>query len=473
MVKKTRILIIRTIYVLIDILSITTAFYIACWTRQHTLSFNFSLNNLLLNDANPYKPVFLFWTLIILYFNSMQGLYQTRREQLESREVWAVLKSVATASFSIIVLAYIFKIEDFPRSVFIISVFLISLFLSFWRVFKKILVDFLVANGYNNFNTMVIGAGKVGMTLAQEIKKRPGLGLRIVGFLDDFKSSEQLDSSVKLLGSVSEFSNIAKREFVTKVFITIHPDSGAFYKLLEDADELGIAVHVVPQGYELMGGELSKYNIGIVPILEYCDIRSPLQLGKRAFDLVMGSLLCVLLFPVFIFIGLAIKYESVGPVFYASKRYGRRGQIFKMLKFRSMVKNADVLLKDVKSSNEVDGPIFKMKKDPRITKVGAFLRKFSLDELPQVINVIHGDMSLVGPRPLPIEQVEKEDFRQLKRLDIRPGMTGLWQVRGRSDISFQRLLKWDIWYINNWSFWLDMHILFQTIPVVLKGRGAY
>ena len=162
-----------------------------------------------------------------------------------------------------------------------------------------------------------------------------------------------------------------------------------------------------------------------------------------------------------------------GSVFYFSRRYGRRGELFNMYKFRSMVENADDLIKDLRKHNEVGGPIFKMKRDPRVTRTGAFLRKYSLDELPQILNVIRGDMSLVGPRPLPIEQVERADFRQLKRLDVRPGITGLWQIRGRSDVSFQRLVRWDIWYINNWSFWLDLHILWQTIPVVLKGRGAY
>ena len=127
----------------------------------------------------------------------------------------------------------------------------------------------------------------------------------------------------------------------------------------------------------------------------------------------------------------------------------------------------------IQHKNEQKGPIFKIKNDPRITPLGRWLRKYSLDELPQLFNVLKGDMSLVGPRPLPIEQIEKEDLRQLKRLVVRPGITGLWQIRGRSDISFNRLVKWDIWYINNWSFWLDLNILFQTFPVVLKGKGAY
>ena len=138
-----------------------------------------------------------------------------------------------------------------------------------------------------------------------------------------------------------------------------------------------------------------------------------------------------------------------------------------------MVNGADNLMHKLKIQNEVDGPIFKIKKDPRITKVGCVLRKYSLDELPQLINVLKGDMSLVGPRPLPIEQIEKEDLNQLIRLEVRPGITGLWQIRGRSDLAFARLVKWDIWYINNWSFWLDLNILLQTVPVVIKAKGAY
>lgn len=144
-----------------------------------------------------------------------------------------------------------------------------------------------------------------------------------------------------------------------------------------------------------------------------------------------------------------------------------------MWKFRSMVADAEEKHKELVSKNEVDGPIFKIKKDPRVTRLGRFLRKYSVDELPQVINVFLGDMSLVGPRPLVVSEVEREDLQQLKRLEVRPGITGLWQVRGRSDLSFQQLIKWDTWYVNNWSFTLDLEILMDTVPVVLKGKGAY
>jgi len=265
-----------------------------------------------------------------------------------------------------------------------------------------------------------------------------------------------------------------RREFIQKIFITTHDDSGIFLKLLEQAKELGIAVRVIPHGFELMSGDFVKYNIGFIPILEYCDaVTCRRQFGKRLIDFVITFLAALFLLPIFLTIALLIKLDSQGPAIYISRRYGRSGRIFGMYKFRSMHIDADKMLDSIKDKNEADGPIFKIKNDPRVTKIGKFIRKYSLDELPQLFNVVRGDMSLVGPRPLPMDQIRREDLRQLMRLEVRPGITGLWQIRGRSDVSFARLVKWDMWYINNWSFWLDLNILFQTIPVVLKGRGAY
>jgi exopolysaccharide biosynthesis polyprenyl glycosylphosphotransferase len=300
------------------------------------------------------------------------------------------------------------------------------------------------------------------------------MGLKIVGYLDDFKNHYTDSKGRKTVGAIADFMKIAKKEFIDKIFITIHHDSKVFFQLLEDARALGIAVRVVPQGFELMSGDFSKYNLGMIPILEYSEGQNyRRQAGKRIFDFLIVLMAVIVLWPIIAVIAMIIKWESVGPVFYLSKRYGRGGRIFHMYKFRSMVQNADQVLHQIRHKNEVDGPIFKIKEDPRVTQVGKLLRKYSLDELPQLVNVLKGEMSLVGPRPLPIDQIEKEDLRQLQRLEVRPGITGLWQIRGRSDISFSRLVKWDIWYIDNWSFWLDLNILLQTVPVVLKGKGAY
>ncbi len=474
MFRINRYLLTKLAYMAIDIFCMCLAVYLACKIRPNTLSFPVTFHNVFLDVESPTRSLLLMWIPINIFINNNNALYETKREKLESVEIFQVIRAVAISALLTIVFIYVVKIEQFPRGVLFMSTAFIAVFFSVWRIVKRIFVESLVAQGFNNFNALVIGAGKVGLMLGQELRKRKTLGIKICGYLDDFKVQSDVPGHTKILGKLSEFPVIAKREFIHQVYITIHNDSLVFSRILEEARDLGIAVRVVPQGYELMQNEFNKYNIGIIPVLEYSDVRNlHRHLGKRFFDLVAASLLFVMILPFIAVLAVLVKLDSPGPVFYFSKRYGRRGELFRMFKFRSMVENADELLKELRRHNEVDGPIFKMKRDPRVTRMGAFLRKFSLDELPQIINVLRGEMSLVGPRPLPIEQVEREDFRQLKRLDVRPGITGLWQIRGRSDVSFQRLVRWDIWYINNWSFWLDLHILWQTIPVVLKGRGAY
>lgn len=460
-------------YVFIDILAIVSAFYLVLLFRPTTVSFPVTLSNLI-SEANPFRVLFLIWTPLILFFHQSHGLYQTRREQLESFEIIEVIKSVFMSTLTIIVLVYLFKIHDFPRSVMLLNAAVVIAFCSIWRVFKKFGVYYLVQQGYNNFNVVIIGAGKVGTLLAQEISKKPELGIKIVGFLDDYKTGHVGQEQWPVIGKIADFDALVERVFIDKIFITIYHNSDVFGQLLEKARNHDVAVRVIPQGYEWMSQEPVKYNIGIIPVLSYWDAAVNYHMRtKRCFDLIVSGIILVAISPVLCFLALMILIDSRGPVIYKSRRYGCKGKIFHMYKFRSMVGNADQLLHDLKSKNEVDGPIFKIRKDPRVTPFGAFLRKYSLDELPQIFNVIKGDMSLVGPRPLPIDQIEKEDLQQLKRLEVRPGITGLWQVRGRSDVSFGRLIKWDIWYINNWSFGLDLYILAQTIPVVLKGKGAY
>ncbi len=472
--KRIRQSFITLLYISIDIFFLYFSIFLACWLRASTLPFPIRLHYLFWDPQNPFRLILFFWILMTIGLNYIHGLYKTKREIFESVEIWQVIRSVILSSLITIVAIYMTKNEDFPRSILIFGSLVIAVALSLWRIGKRILVQYLVSQGYNNFNILIIGAGKVGMTLSQEIHKRPGLGLNIIGFLDDFKTNDENRHGPKIVGKISDFEKIARREFVNKVFITIHHDSKVFLEMLESCKEKGISIQVIPQGFDLIPSDFYKYNIGFIPVLEYSNAENlRKQVGKRLFDFVASLILISILSPVFLILAILIKLDTPGPVFYFSRRYGRRGRIFNMLKFRSMVPNADELLAQLKHRNEVDGPIFKMKEDPRITKFGKFLRKYSIDELPQVLNVLMGDMSLVGPRPFPISQVEKEDLRQLRRLEIRPGMTGLWQIRGRSDSSFSRLVRWDAWYINNWTFGLDLNILLQTIPVVLKGRGAY
>lgn len=194
---------------------------------------------------------------------------------------------------------------------------------------------------------------------------------------------------------------------------------------------------------------------------------------KRIIDLAVSCCLLVFFSPLFVIVGLLIKFEDNGSIFYFSKRVGRKGRIFNFYKFRSMIPNSDVVKKDLINKNEATGPIFKIKSDPRVTQIGKIIRKWSVDELPQLWNVLKGDMSLVGPRPPNPDEVEKYHFWHMRRLEVKPGITCLWQVRGRSNLDFYKCVKWDLWYIDNYSIWLDLRILLWTIPAVLKREGAY
>jgi exopolysaccharide biosynthesis polyprenyl glycosylphosphotransferase len=193
---------------------------------------------------------------------------------------------------------------------------------------------------------------------------------------------------------------------------------------------------------------------------------------KRIFDVVIAGLLVIILSPLAIVVSMLIKITSKGSIFYIQERIGYNGRLFKCIKFRTMVENADELKKDLIQFNEIAGPVFKIKKDPRITKIGRILRKTSIDELPQLINVIKGDMSLVGPRPPIPSEVNEYELRDRRRLSIRPGITCIWQIEGRNSISFDQWMELDKQYIDNWSLWLDLKILAKTIPAVFKGSGA-
>lgn len=224
---------------------------------------------------------------------------------------------------------------------------------------------------------------------------------------------------------------------------------------------------------EIVEANKSLKNINVPSIEEISKSRHGYFFVKRLMDIVCSGLALVVLSPILAIIAVAIKMESKGPVVFCQKRIGKDGAPFYMYKFRSMCVDAEEVLKVLEEKNEADGPVFKMKEDPRVTKVGKFIRKHSLDELLQLVNILKGDMTIVGPRPaLPNEVEEYDDFAKI-RLTVKPGLTCYWQVMGRSDISFEDWMKLDVKYINEMSIWLDIKLILKTIPAILKGDGAY
>ena len=244
--------------------------------------------------------------------------------------------------------------------------------------------------------------------------------------------------------------------------------------LVEEARAMGIDVRVVPDLYDGLAWNAPVEYIGQFPTipLHRRDFPAGSFLLKRILDFSLASAALLLLSPVMVAIALAVRFGSKGPVFYKAARIGRKGRTFSCYKFRTMVTNADRLKADLAHMNEREGVLFKIVNDPRITKVGKLLRKYSLDELPQLVNVVKGDMSLVGPRPPIASEVEQYDLAHLRRLDVLPGITGLWQVEARQDPSFDSYISLDTAYVENWSFLLDVKILIRTVAVVLGGTGS-
>ena len=326
--------------------------------------------------------------------------------------------------------------------------------------------------------TVVFGTGQVAQRIARKLAARPELGLDVVGFMDD----EPLDlpeGSPAYLGDLDRLEPLVHAHRVERVIISFSKQSAeAEVELLRRCAEAGVRVDIVPRLFEVLGSRSVLHAVGGIPLVSV----NPPQLSrtartvKRVMDLSLALVALVLLAPVLAVIAALIKLESPGPVFFRQERMGAGGRTFQIFKFRSMSADAEERKGEVSDLNihREDGPtMFKAANDPRVTPRGRFLRKWSLDELPQLFNVIKGDMSLVGPRPLILGEDENIHGHRRRRLHITPGVTGLWQVLGRSDIPFAEMVTLDYIYVTNWSLWGDVKLLVRTVPVVFRGKGAY
>jgi exopolysaccharide biosynthesis polyprenyl glycosylphosphotransferase len=326
--------------------------------------------------------------------------------------------------------------------------------------------------------TVVVGSGMVADQLTERIERHAEFGLEPIGLVDDDVHTLNGTQRLPKLGSLDQLDKVLEVCHVDRVIIAFSRASHQqLLSCIRSCRDHRVAVDVVPRLFELVEGAQSMSQIGGVPLLSIGakPLNQVSRVAKRALD-VLGSLFLLLaLSPVLLTIALAIKLDSRGPVFFRQVRAGRGQSRFRMIKFRSMYKDADERKNQFETENEAtDGVMFKIKQDPRVTRVGRFLRRTSLDELPQLINVLKGDMSLVGPRPLILEESQHAEHDwHARRLDLRPGITGLWQVSGRSDIPFQDMIRFDYQYVSGWSLARDIEILLATIPVVLSRRGAY
>lgn len=326
-------------------------------------------------------------------------------------------------------------------------------------------------------NVLIVGAGPVGRELAATLEREHINGRTVVGFLDE---GETLGGDV--LGRVENLARISRAEFVDEIILAIPNQHDLALRVIREARRNRLDIRAVPDLYgygwdpdsSSARGRLGLEYFGDLPVLTLHEEKAPTSglFWKRVLDVLISALALLVAAPLMASIALIIKVASPGQVVYQAKRVGLKGRKFICYKFRTMVADADRLKDGLRARNERQGPCFKIAADPRVTRVGQFLRRYSLDELPQLWNVLGGEMSLVGPRPHPLDDFERYRLEHLRRLDVKPGITGLWQVTARRDPSFQRNMALDLEYIEHWSLGMDLRILWKTMFVILRGSGA-
>jgi exopolysaccharide biosynthesis polyprenyl glycosylphosphotransferase len=370
---------------------------------------------------------------------------------------------------------YLLHGNDIPRSVVLITVGLVTVALSVRRLIYRLFIYRLFEQGVGTRNVLIVGTGPEAHALRHHLESIRHLGYTFKGFIDlPGAKSDFTATSGDVVGTLDTLFQHARKHFVDEVFFATPCERGVVQNTLEQARIQGVDLRVVPDLYGTLAWNNRIEYVGQFPTI-------PLHRGyvpeialvlKRAMDILFSSGVMILLAPLFAAIAIAVKLDSPGPIFYSSERIGKKGRVFRCMKFRTMVREAERRRADVMHMNERDGVLFKISNDPRITKVGRFLRKYSLDELPQFFNVLKGDMSVVGPRPPIASEVKEYKLSHLRRLDVTPGVTGLWQVQARQDPSFDNYISLDVTYVENWSIWLDLKIILRTIGVVFAGTGT-
>jgi exopolysaccharide biosynthesis polyprenyl glycosylphosphotransferase len=317
-------------------------------------------------------------------------------------------------------------------------------------------------------NVLIVGAGGVGRKIASYLESHPAEKRVVCGFVDD-----QRPLGHGIIGRVSNLERLARACFVDEIILAAPHSASLTLRVLQEARRLHLDVRLVPDLFGCKPIVDQAERVGDLPMICLHEEHLPASglLAKRAVDIVGSTLALVGFAPIMALIAGLIRLDSRGPVLYAAPRAGRKGRPFRCYKFRTMVSNADALKNELRERNQRSGPFFKIADDPRVTRLGHFLRRFSLDELPQLWNVLKGEMSLVGPRPHTLYDYAGYEIDHLARLDVTPGITGLWQVMARRDPSFQRGIEMDRQYIRTWSLGMDLRILLKTLRVVVKGSG--
>lgn len=460
-----------------DVVLINVAFLLAYYLRYRLQLFR-PVDPAFDNPPNVYIPFAIVLTLLLIGAFRLDGVYVPRRLSLWLDQMWLIVRSTMMAILLMIGITFFYYQPFFySRLIFLYDSILIVVLLGLGRLGWGIVLGQLRKRGVGVVRVLIVGAGEVGRTVIRTVMAQPELGYRIVALVDD-----HLDRAALTMGPVQIYegthllSKAVQENCVDEVVVALPwTNSRQILDIFQQCEKAGARARTVPDLFQLSLNRVDVEDLGGVPLigLKPASIRGANLVVKRIMDVIIASLSLIVALPIMGVLALAIKLDSPGVVVFRQKRVGMRGQEFMVYKFRSMRERADEEKERLLGFNEMTGPLFKMRDDPRRTRVGRFMRRLSLDELPQLFNVLRGEMSMVGPRPHTLEEVLQYHDWQKRVLEAPPGLTGLAQVSGRSQLSFDEQCLLDIYYIENWSPALDWKILLRTLPKILSGEGAY
>lgn len=458
----------RGLMIVLDLCVVFAAFFLGLIVQHQPYHFHLLRTYVVLLPA-----LLIIWGILLYYF----GMYSSLRTKPISDVLFIVIESALLGGSLFGSFIFITKMDSVSRLhiayAFLFAVVFISiekiLIIQFFRYHRR--------RGMNTRNILIVGTGARAQHFIESINNHPEWGIKISGLVD--KDPVKINTVIcghKVIGSFDHITDIIHNHVIDEVlFIVPRSWLNSIERVMFECETEGIKVSVAVDLFELKLSKARYSTVDTLPILTFESTPDKILhlYIKRLFDIIISSCTIILSAPVFAIAAIAVKATSKGRIFFQQQRCSRNGRKFMVYKFRTMVENAESMLKDLLAYNEMSGPVFKMENDPRLTKVGKFLRKYSIDELPQLWSVLKGDMSLIGPRPPVPEEVGQYEPWQRRRLSMRPGLTCLWQVYGRNKISdFNEWMRLDLNYIDNWSLWLDCKILIRTLPVVLFGIGA-
>ena len=479
--------------VVADAMIAALSFMLAFYVREETSVFAPQGGLAWSNRFAPYGALLLFVVGIRLLSFRYSDLYRVRGEFSVVDDGIRIFKATAIGSLLIVAAAFLyrggfeFRAFSYSRSVFVLDFILVLAGVGLLRLVMRTVQTLVRSRQINLIPTLVVGRGPEASLFIREMRERPALGYRVIGVVDTEATDGQLTyEDVPVIGNLESLPEVIRDSGANEVIIA-DPQVNSetlFEVMMRCGRRRGVEFRIAPSLFNCLPRKTEIDQIGVLPMIRL--FREPLSSGarivKRTVDLIAASLAIVLLLPLWLLIALLIKLDSKGPVFYTQERVGMDGRLFLLYKFRTMKAGADSQLHREYQRAFIAGraeanlgndqkPTYKLPADPRITRIGKLLRRTSLDEVPQLLNVLSGDMSLVGPRPPIPYEVEAYELWHRKRLDMKPGLTGLWQVSGRNKLPFEEMVRLDLFYIENWSLLLDLKIILRTSLVMLGGEG--